>query len=125
MSEGQDERRKASRAAFFEGLEYRVLQLPSPEKLADLDKLLKTESLDLRPGGMGLRLPCFIPPETLLEVRLPVSGQKDPLRVKAKVAWCAGGGSVVGTCQAGLEFIDPTPEIIQAVQDLLKETKSE
>ena len=64
---------------------------------------------DLSPRGMFIHTSLFLPVGSVLKMRLLLSGRE--FQVRGEVRHCVQGQGV------GVEFIDPSPDVVQAIQE--------
>src|SRR5579872_2820452 len=117
------EQRRASRRNQF--LYVTCSLLRGTEQLPPTTKL-RAEVFDLSATGTGLRLDDrngLLRGTDLqgryMRLQLAAPGMSKPLTVTAEIRWCRPEDKKTGYVRLGVEFLDPSPEFLHAIGDIL------
>jgi hypothetical protein len=96
-----------------------AVQIPVVLRTAGSDRNMRVTTVDLSEGGMAVALPSGHRPRGQWQIAFTLPGTPSPLEIKAEFAW---EGS---RRQAGLRFLETSPEASRLLKDWLKHNSPE
>ena len=102
----KSERRRNARIA---------VQIPVVVRSLGIGGNMKVDTIDLSEGGMAVSMSGGKRPSNPLQISFTLPGTDRPLEIPAEFAWEASSQ------QAGLRFVQPSPEVTQALREWLRQ----
>ena len=95
------------------------VQIPVVVRSLGIGGNMKVNTVDLSEGGMAVSLPDGRRPGNRLQISFTLPGTNRPLEIPAEFAWEASSQ------QAGLRFMQPSPEVTHELREWLKQNSPE
>lgn len=102
----KSERRRNARIA---------VQIPVVVRSLGIGGNMKVDTIDLSEGGMAVSMSGGKRPSNPLQISFTLPGTDRPLEIPAEFAWEASSQ------QAGLRFVQPSPEVTQVLREWLRQ----